>query len=200
MSGFVCLIDLLFSVLQISLMFIRPSGLRKVPRRTLKVNLVSDVHTDGECLEGLAHLKIKGSIPNIRCVFTDAVGEEESDLTEPESEPAPVEPVILKPLPQCGHEEPQPSTSSSSLHFFDIPLSTRSGNCPPRRVCTFLQVGLIRKHHLNKCTVKAKTFSKSHLICFEACRFSRSYHKEACPLSADFALWRFGCANANSFL
>ncbi|XP_056602745.1 E3 ubiquitin-protein ligase CHFR isoform X2 [Triplophysa dalaica] len=57
----------------------------------------------------------------------DAVGEEESDLTEPESEPAPVEPVILKPLPPCGHEEPQPSTSSSSLHFFDMPLSTRSG-------------------------------------------------------------------------
>lgn len=52
------------------------------------------------------------------------VVEEESDLTETESEPAPVEPVIVKPIPQCGHEEPQPSTSTSSLHFFNMPLST----------------------------------------------------------------------------
>uniref|UniRef100_A0A9J8C6D3 E3 ubiquitin-protein ligase CHFR n=1 Tax=Cyprinus carpio carpio TaxID=630221 RepID=A0A9J8C6D3_CYPCA len=51
---------------------------------------------------------------------------EDSDLTETESEPAPVEPVIVKPLPQSGHEDPQPSTSSSSLHFYDMPLSTCS--------------------------------------------------------------------------
>ncbi|XP_065106890.1 E3 ubiquitin-protein ligase CHFR [Paramisgurnus dabryanus] len=57
----------------------------------------------------------------------DAGGEEESDLTETESEPAPVEPVIVKPLPQCGHEEPQPSTSTSSFHFFNMSLSTCSG-------------------------------------------------------------------------
>lgn len=83
------------------------------------------------------------------CFLTDGVGEEESDLTETESEPAPVEPVIVKPLPQCGHEEPQPSTSASSLRFFNMPLSTCSGNCGPRRVCTFLRVDSI-----NKCTVK----------------------------------------------
>uniref|UniRef100_A0A8C1WHS4 E3 ubiquitin-protein ligase CHFR n=1 Tax=Cyprinus carpio TaxID=7962 RepID=A0A8C1WHS4_CYPCA len=53
---------------------------------------------------------------------------EDSDLTETESEPAPVEPVIVKPLPQSGHEDPQPSTSSSSLHFYDMPLSTCSGD------------------------------------------------------------------------
>uniref|UniRef100_A0A8C2KVA9 E3 ubiquitin-protein ligase CHFR n=1 Tax=Cyprinus carpio TaxID=7962 RepID=A0A8C2KVA9_CYPCA len=49
---------------------------------------------------------------------------------EPEhsNEPAPVEPVIVKPLPQSGHEDPQPSTSSSSLHFYDMPLSTCSGD------------------------------------------------------------------------
>uniref|UniRef100_A0A8C1WKQ9 E3 ubiquitin-protein ligase CHFR n=1 Tax=Cyprinus carpio TaxID=7962 RepID=A0A8C1WKQ9_CYPCA len=39
---------------------------------------------------------------------------------------SPVEPVIVKPLPQSGHEDPQPSTSSSSLHFYDMPLSTCS--------------------------------------------------------------------------
>lgn len=56
----------------------------------------------------------------------DAGREEDSDLTETESEPAPVEPVIVKPLPQSGHEDPQPSTSSSSLHFYNMPLSTCS--------------------------------------------------------------------------
>ncbi|XP_051981668.1 E3 ubiquitin-protein ligase CHFR [Xyrauchen texanus] len=57
----------------------------------------------------------------------DVGREEESDLTETESEPAPVEPVIVKPLPQTGHEEPQPSTSTSSFHFFNMFLSNRSG-------------------------------------------------------------------------
>lgn len=61
-------------------------------------------------------------------ISIDAGREEDSDLTETESEPAPVEPVIVKPLPQSGHEDPQPSTSSSSLHFYDMPLSTCSGD------------------------------------------------------------------------
>uniref|UniRef100_A0A8C1ZAW5 E3 ubiquitin-protein ligase CHFR n=1 Tax=Cyprinus carpio TaxID=7962 RepID=A0A8C1ZAW5_CYPCA len=62
----------------------------------------------------------------------DAGREEDSDLTETESEPAPVEPVIVKPLPQSGHEDPQPSTSSSSLHFYDMPLSTCSDVSPKK--------------------------------------------------------------------
>lgn len=80
-------------------------------------------------------------------VPTDAGREEDSDLTETESEPAPVEPVIVKPLPQSGHEDPQPSTSSSSFHFYNMPLSTCSGNYSdgPRCICTFVQVALIRK-------------------------------------------------------
>uniref|UniRef100_A0A9J8CIJ8 E3 ubiquitin-protein ligase CHFR n=1 Tax=Cyprinus carpio carpio TaxID=630221 RepID=A0A9J8CIJ8_CYPCA len=63
----------------------------------------------------------------------DAGREEDSDLTETESEPAPVEPVIVKPLPQSGHEDPQPSTSSSSLHFYDMPLSTCSADVSPKK-------------------------------------------------------------------
>lgn len=84
-------------------------------------------------------------------VSTDAGREEDSDLTETESEPAPVEPVIVKPLPQSGHEDPQPSTSSSSFHFYNMPLSTCSGNYGPHRICTFVQVALIRKLLLYKC-------------------------------------------------
>uniref|UniRef100_A0A8C1YK31 E3 ubiquitin-protein ligase CHFR n=1 Tax=Cyprinus carpio TaxID=7962 RepID=A0A8C1YK31_CYPCA len=58
---------------------------------------------------------------------TEDIGrEEDSDLTETESEPVPVEPVIVKPLPQAGHEDPQPSTSRSSFHIYNVPLSSCS--------------------------------------------------------------------------
>ncbi|XP_048044635.1 E3 ubiquitin-protein ligase CHFR isoform X1 [Megalobrama amblycephala] len=63
----------------------------------------------------------------------DAGREEDSDLTETESEPAPVEPVIVKPLPQSGHEDPQPSTSSSSFHFYNMPLSTCSADVSAKK-------------------------------------------------------------------
>uniref|UniRef100_A0A672S5M9 E3 ubiquitin-protein ligase CHFR n=1 Tax=Sinocyclocheilus grahami TaxID=75366 RepID=A0A672S5M9_SINGR len=51
-------------------------------------------------------------------------------------------PVIVKHLPQSGHEDPQPSTSSSSFHFYNMPLSTCSGNYHPHCMCTFMQVTL----------------------------------------------------------
>ncbi len=75
-------------------------------------------------------------------ISIDAGREEDSDLTETESDPVPVEPVIVKPLPQSGHEDPQPSTSGSSFHFYNMPLSTCSGNYCTR---SFMQVALIRK-------------------------------------------------------
>uniref|UniRef100_A0A8C1I9N4 E3 ubiquitin-protein ligase CHFR n=1 Tax=Cyprinus carpio TaxID=7962 RepID=A0A8C1I9N4_CYPCA len=60
---------------------------------------------------------------------TEDIGrEEDSDLTETESEPVPVEPVIVKPLPQAGHEDPQPSTSRSSFHIYNVPLSSCSAD------------------------------------------------------------------------
>ncbi|TRY87715.1 hypothetical protein DNTS_018539 [Danionella cerebrum] len=64
----------------------------------------------------------------------EAGREEDADLTETESEPTPVEPVIVKPLPQSGHEDPQASTSSSSLHFYNMPLPTCSGNLAARNI------------------------------------------------------------------
>ncbi|KTG33036.1 hypothetical protein cypCar_00009784 [Cyprinus carpio] len=59
-------------------------------------------------------------------ISIDIGREEDSDLTETESEPVPVEPVIVKPLPQAGHEDPQPSTSRSSFHIYNVPLSSCS--------------------------------------------------------------------------
>uniref|UniRef100_A0A673H1R5 E3 ubiquitin-protein ligase CHFR n=1 Tax=Sinocyclocheilus rhinocerous TaxID=307959 RepID=A0A673H1R5_9TELE len=65
---------------------------------------------------------------------------QDSDLTETESEPVQVEPVFVKPLPQSGHEDPQPSTSSSSFHFYNMPLSACSGNYRPHCMRSFMQV------------------------------------------------------------
>uniref|UniRef100_A0A9J8AF82 E3 ubiquitin-protein ligase CHFR n=2 Tax=Cyprinus carpio TaxID=7962 RepID=A0A9J8AF82_CYPCA len=67
--------------------------------------------------------------------------EEDSDLTETESEPVPVEPVIVKPLPQAGHEDPQPSTSRSSFHIYNVPLSSCSGNYRPHCMRSFMGCG-----------------------------------------------------------
>lgn len=104
-------------------------------------------------------------------VSTDAGREEDSDLTETESEPAPVEPVIVKPLPQSGHEDPQPSTSSSSFHFYNMPLSTCSGNYGPHRICTFVQVALIKKLLLYKCKCNGFFLAAVHL-CIEFFKFT----------------------------
>uniref|UniRef100_A0A8C1CP11 E3 ubiquitin-protein ligase CHFR n=2 Tax=Cyprinus carpio TaxID=7962 RepID=A0A8C1CP11_CYPCA len=50
------------------------------------------------------------------------------------------QPVIVKPLPQAGHEDPQPSTSRSSFHIYNVPLSSCSGNYRPHCMRSFMQV------------------------------------------------------------
>uniref|UniRef100_A0A672LGS4 E3 ubiquitin-protein ligase CHFR n=1 Tax=Sinocyclocheilus grahami TaxID=75366 RepID=A0A672LGS4_SINGR len=81
---------------------------------------------------------------------------QDSDLTETESEPVPVEPVIVKPLPQSGHEDPQPSTSSSSFHFYNMPLSTCSGNYRPHCTRSFMQVNGCGSSHSDSSQVSLR--------------------------------------------
>ncbi|XP_059405280.1 E3 ubiquitin-protein ligase CHFR-like [Carassius carassius] len=81
-------------------------------------------------------------------------GEEDSDLRETESEPVPVEPVIVKPLIQAGHEDPQPSTSS--FHFYNMPLSSCSDYriaassflCYRCGLCTFRELAYKYREHI----------------------------------------------------